>query len=226
MRQLTVASVFLLLGLFLAADLNAQTRRAIQNREHPTARGQNLKYFSVGGFLAGMTYFGDLAPTSDIGSTSIPLTRAGFGITGSYRFKRFLSWRTSLMWGRLKGDDIVADMYDVDDKFRYTRNLHFRNDIKELSFDIVIDFFNHHRTFATRRKVSPYMFIGVAVFHHIQANIVLLYLKVLKQSSHPGKLLHSADHSVGSAEDQTYRNVRHPFQGLLPLDYDGTPQHL
>ena len=70
------------------------------------------------------------------------------------------------MWGRLKGDDIVADMYDVDDKFRYTRNLHFRNDIKELSFDIVIDFFNHHRTFATRRKVSPYMFIGVAVFHH------------------------------------------------------------
>lgn len=70
------------------------------------------------------------------------------------------------MWGRLKGDDISADKEDADGKFRYTRNLHFRNDIKELSVDLVFDLSGYHHTFASRSPYTPYVFIGLAIFHH------------------------------------------------------------
>ncbi|WP_017732180.1 DUF6089 family protein [Nafulsella turpanensis] len=167
MKKFSIASIIIiLLGFFFCTALYAQSRRSIQYREHPSSFGRNQRYYAIGGFIAGLNYFGDLAPTNEIGSTYIPLTRAGLGITGSYRFKRYLSVRSNFMWGRLRGDDITADMEDEDGRFRYARNLHFRNDIKELSFEFVVDFFNHHRTFATRRKLSPYLFFGVAVFHH------------------------------------------------------------
>lgn len=156
----------LFISLFFLAELNAQSRRAIQWREHPTGRGNNQRYFAVGGYLAAMNYLGDLAPHYRAGSTSIPLTRPGLGITGIMRWHRQLSLRGSFLWGRLRGDDATADMYHEDDKFRYTRNLHFRNDIKEFSLDLLLDLGWHHRTFASRRKFIPYLFAGVAIFHH------------------------------------------------------------
>lgn len=166
MKNLYFFSIFLFISLFLSTEAAAQSRRAIQFREHPSKFGKNQQYYAVGGYLAAMNYLGDLAPHNKMGSTSIPLTRAGLGITGIFRWHRQLSIRTSFLWGRLRGDDATADMYDEDDKFRYTRNLHFRNDIKELSLEFMLDLGWHHRTFASRRRFIPYLFGGVAVFHH------------------------------------------------------------
>ena len=166
MRNFYIVAFIFVIGILLSVDLEAQIRRRLQYREHPTSYMQNRKYVSVGLFFGGLNYLGDLAPRNNIGSTSIPLTGPTFGVTGTYRPKRFLAIRTSLLWGRMKGDDATADKFDSDDRFRYTRNLHFRNDIKELSLDLVLDLAGHYRTFATRNMFTPYFFAGIAVFHH------------------------------------------------------------
>ncbi len=166
MKNVSFFLLFIFISLTFSAEINAQTRRAIQNREHPSAFRKNQRYYAIGGYLAAMNYLGDLAPHHRMGSTSIPLTRPGLGITGILRWHRQFSIRGSFLWGRLRGDDATADMHHKDDKFRYTRNLHFRNDIKEFSLDLLLDLGWHHRTFATRRKFIPYLFAGVAVFHH------------------------------------------------------------
>lgn len=70
------------------------------------------------------------------------------------------------MWGRLKADDFKADPLGEKSKYRYVRNLHFRNDIKELSFEYVFDFVLHQRTFITRPQLVPFVSIGLAIFHH------------------------------------------------------------
>lgn len=158
--------ILLLVGILLTVDVYAQTRRAMSRREHPTAFGKNKRYYSVGGFIAGMVYFGDLAPKNLVGSTNLAYTRPGLGLTGMYRYGRRTSFRANLMWGRLRGDDIIADIEHHDHKFRYVRNMHFRNDIKELSVEFVLDLVAHRRTFATRANWTPYLFAGIAVFHH------------------------------------------------------------
>jgi hypothetical protein len=67
----------------------------------------------------------------------------------------------------LKGDDFdSADPYGDKSKFRYVRNLSFRNDIKELAFVAVWDIFGNHGTFLNRVPVTPYAFAGLGVFHH------------------------------------------------------------
>lgn len=166
MKKLSLLVILLFIGIFLSTISNAQTERVIQYREHPSTVKKNMRYFTVGGFLAAMNYLGDQAPVNKLGSTSIPLTRPGLGLSGSYRLKRYLAFRGHFMWGRLRGDDITADKDHGDDKFRYTRNLHFRNDIKELSLDLVFDLSGHHRTFATRHRYTFYVFAGIALFHH------------------------------------------------------------
>ena len=49
---------------------------------------------------------------------------------------------------------------------RYTRNLSFRNDIKELSSVAVIDLFKNNGTSFARVKWTPYIFGGLALIHH------------------------------------------------------------
>ena len=166
MGKLFALSGILIAGLLFSTSLKAQSGRSIQYREHPAYYLKNQRYFTWGAFIGALNYFGDLAPVNGSGSTYLPYTRPALGITGSYRLKFYLSLRTNLMWGRLKGDDISADKKDADGKFRYTRNLHFRNDIKELSVDLVFDFSGYHRTFVSRGTYTPFAFIGMAVFHH------------------------------------------------------------
>lgn len=150
----------------LASNLMAQSLREFLRREHPTAIKKNKRYFSVGGFLAALHYFGDLAPRNKLLSTNLAYTRPGIGFSAMYRFSAHSSLRSSFMWGRLRGDDQSADVHDKDAKFRHVRNLHFRNDIKELSVTYLLDLKAQHRTFVTRENWSPYLFAGIALFHH------------------------------------------------------------
>jgi len=128
---------------------------------------KNKRYLSLGVSFDALNYFGDLAPKSQIASTNISLTRPAFSLFGTYRYTPNLSFRASFSWGRLKGDDFdSADPYGDKSKFRYVRNLSFRNDIKELAFVAVWDIFGNHGTFLNRLEFTPYAFAGVGVFHH------------------------------------------------------------
>ena len=128
---------------------------------------KNKRYLSAGVSLDATNYFGDLAPKSQMASTNISFTRPAFSIFTSYRYLPNLTFRGSFSWGRLKGDDFEsADPNGENSKFRYVRNASFRNDIKELAFIGVWDIFGNHGTFLNRVSFTPYVFAGVAAFHH------------------------------------------------------------
>lgn len=165
MKKHTLCLLFVLIGILFTTEVFAQ-RRISQYQGRRTPFAKNKKYFSVGANINALNYFGDLAPKSHIASTKLTFTRPGFGVTGMYRIGPESSIRGGFMWGRLKGDDFSADPLGQNSRYRYMRNLHFRNDIKEFSFEYVFDLFSHNRTFITRPKTVPYLFAGLAIFHH------------------------------------------------------------
>ena len=128
---------------------------------------KNKRYVSGGISIDAVNYFGDLAPTTNMASTNISFTRPAFTIYGTYRLLPNLSLRGSFGWNRLVGDDFEsADPYGEESRFRYVRNTSFRNDIKEFAFVGIWDIFGNHGTFLNRVSFTPYVFGGVAVFHH------------------------------------------------------------
>ncbi len=172
------SGIILLLICFMAVnDAEAQRRNKSylkkKNRKIGSYKGGSIhfdkgkRYMSFGGSIDAMNYFGDIAPKSGMGSTSLSFTRPALSVFGTYRYSPNLSFRGALSYGRLSSDDFgVADPYGEDSKFRYVRNASFRNDIKELSFVGIWDFMPNHGTFLNRVGFTPYAFAGVAVFHH------------------------------------------------------------
>ncbi len=159
--------IFLLLFIFLTQHTVAQLSGSRSSNPRSSIYTINKKYTSFGISINALNYFGDLAPKDDILSTNLNLTRAGFGLFASKRLGPKFSARVSLNWGRLKGDDFKsADPNDELARYRYVRNLQFRNDIKELSVVGVFDFVENLATYRSRKEVVPYIFAGVAVFHH------------------------------------------------------------
>ena len=72
------------------------------------------------------------------------------------------------MYGGIRGSDKEsADPNDTKSAiFRYQRNLSFRNRIKELSIVGQVDLFENQSTYISRVPWTPYIYLGVAVFHH------------------------------------------------------------
>lgn len=162
-----VAVIFLLLISLFSNEVLAQRLGSDSKNPRSSIFTINKKYTSVGVSLNVQNYFGDLAPKQDIFSTDLSLTRFGFGLFATRRLGPRFSTRVSLNWGRIKGDDFEsADPGDELGRFRYVRNLQFRNDIKELSIVGIIDFVENLATHRSRKEIVPYMFAGVAVFHH------------------------------------------------------------
>lgn len=171
-------SLVLVMGLVLCysevahAQINRKNvkknnKRLSSFRGKKTNFGKDKTYNSVGVTLNSMNYFGDLAPNARRGSTDIRYTRPAVGATFTHRFGPFYQLQGGLAFGTLRGDDFVsADPDDVSGRYRYVRNLHFRNRIKELSVVGVFDLFKNESTYISRVSYTPYAFIGLAVFHH------------------------------------------------------------
>lgn len=161
-----VAGIFLLF-CFLFSSQSAVAQRINSQKVRGARYTINKKYTTVGISLNGINYFGDLAPKDEIFSTNLSLTRLDLGLFITRRLGPRFSVRGSFNWGRLKGDDFKsADPADELARFRYVRNLQFRNDIKELAVVGVIDFVENLSTYRSRKSIVPYGFAGIAVFHH------------------------------------------------------------
>jgi len=133
----------------------------------------NKRYFAIGGMVNSMNYFGDLAPKSQIASTDFSFTRPGFGGFAEYKFGPRLSFGSYLTFGTLKGDDYKsADPADDVAKFRYIRNLQFRNRITELALLAKIDIFPNRGTYLSRPTLNGYVFGGIAGIYHNPKGIV------------------------------------------------------
>lgn len=148
---------FLFLVLLVAAVPEAEAQRF--NR-------RNL-YSSVGVSLNAMNYFGDVTPEADFTSLRLNSTRPSVSVHYTKKFSTRISGRGTFSWGRITGDDSKSASPDEsENEPRYKRNLSFRNDIKELSLIGIVDIFENRRTYLRRPDFSPYVFAGVAVFHH------------------------------------------------------------
>ncbi|UOG75445.1 DUF6089 family protein [Hymenobacter tibetensis] len=152
MKQFFTYTLTLLLALVLlapAADAQQFTKRK--------------QYNSVGVTLTAMNYFGDITPKPSIPSLRFGATRPNLGVTFTHRFTPRISARAGLSYGRITGDDSkAADQNDPDAKYRYNRNMNFRNDIAELSAVAIFDLIPNRNNYIKRPDFVPYVFAGVA----------------------------------------------------------------
>ena len=168
MATLLLAFSHEVLGQMKHKNIRKNNKRQAAFRGKKSNFGKEKKYYTIGFSLNALNYYGDLAPNPGPFSTDISFTRPAFGIHASHRFGPRYTISAGFMYGTLRGSDFnSADENDVNNgKFRYQRNLSFRNRIKELSAVAVFDLFENQATYISRVKWTPYAFLGAAVFHH------------------------------------------------------------
>lgn len=125
------------------------------------------KYNALGVSLNALNYYGDIAPLPKRISTDISFTRPAIGVSFTHRFGPFYQLTGGFAYGTLAGSDAESANPDDDSSApRYIRNLSFRNRIKELSVVGQFDLFPNQGTYISRVRWTPFVFAGVAIFHH------------------------------------------------------------
>lgn len=165
---------FTLSVVFLLSTQNLQAQKYKSNKGIAKYKGGSIgrlnkaqKYHVFGININAMNYFGDLSPLNRVASTDVSFTRPGLGISYGYHFNPFLTIRAAFNYGRIMGDDFnSADPLDYSSLTRYARNLHFRNDIKELSLGFEIDLVPNYKGPYSRANLTPFLYAGLAIFHH------------------------------------------------------------
>lgn len=123
-------------------------------------------YSSVAFGLGTSSYYGELAPLNNPIRSTFQLIR--WNVTANYtrHFTSHLSGRVALTLARLTGDDYTFAKGQPKYDFNFIRNLHFRNDVKELSFTGIYNFVPEGRDFSHRPFFTPYVFAGLAIIAH------------------------------------------------------------
>ncbi|MFY7828464.1 MAG: hypothetical protein ACOVQ4_15150 [Flectobacillus sp.] len=158
----------LIISLILGLGISVQGQSFLsfgKKKSKSTESKLYEKHSSVAFGLGTSHYFGDLAPYYRI----IPSFTQDIRWNVGAEWERYLSphWgvRIGLSWVRIAGDDNkfqgVAGFEDY-----FMRNIHFRNDIQELSFVGVYQLVKQNRNYRSRSKLMPYLFAGLGVFHH------------------------------------------------------------
>lgn len=115
--------------------------------------------------LGSASYYGDLSSYSRPIQSTLDEIRWNVGGYYTHSFGGHWSARLGLRYIRIAGNDI--HMLNTNDKSdRYIRNLHFRNDIKELSVAGIYDFNKAAIYYSKRKSFSPYLVGGVSFLLH------------------------------------------------------------
>jgi hypothetical protein len=148
--------------------IRKNNKRLMTFRGKKSNFSKEKRYFSAGLSVNALNYYGDLAPNPGRFSTDLSFTRPAIGISVSQRMGPRYSLTAGLMYGTLRGSDFSsADPEDAQNgKYRYYRNLSFRNRIKELSVVAAYDLFENQATYMSRPVWTPFVFAGLVVFHH------------------------------------------------------------
>jgi hypothetical protein len=116
-------------------------------------------------------YFGDIHPTNNFYSYTSTV-RWNVSSNLIWQLSPYFSVRAGFAWVRISGDDFTftsknmeakpqSDIYDL----QFLRNLHFKNDLKEISLTGQINLSNgfSNRT-SNRPNQTPYIFSGINAF--------------------------------------------------------------
>lgn len=155
-----------------AAQLNRRTIKK-NNKRMSSFKGlrytfKNKAYNAYGLSLSALNYYGDVSPKPERVSTDITFTSPALGISFMRRLGPRYTLLAQFMYGSLRGSDAEsADFSDKENgKFRYQRNLSFRNRIKELTVVGYYDLYENDQTYLSRVKWTPFIFGGITAFMH------------------------------------------------------------
>ncbi|UXX80197.1 DUF6089 family protein [Reichenbachiella carrageenanivorans] len=181
MRKSLITSLVLLLLVVCASDSFAQKRRygynKYKNKKYSNYSGGRTSYRGVGQtnyWTMGLSvnvlnYYGDLSPSDKRLSTNYGESKFGFGITGSRMVYPGIFFRAGYNYGVIEGDDSAngdQGSGDASLRGRYLRNLHFKNNIHELSVGFEADMIPNNGGVRGRFPINPYIFFGAAVIAH------------------------------------------------------------
>jgi hypothetical protein len=176
MRKVLLGLICILILISFSEQAEAQINR--KSIKHKNKRMANFKgrkfgfknkaYSSIGFSLNALNYYGDLSPTPKAVSTDISFTKPAMGISFVHRYGPRYTLIGELMYGSIHGSDVEsADINDAENgKYRYQRNLSFRNRIKELSVVAYFDLFENTGRYSSRVNWTPYAFVGASTFLH------------------------------------------------------------
>lgn len=123
--------------------------------------------WSIGVGLGTANYFGDIVPKAHDFSTDLRYTRLSPSAEVSYQFTEQFAVELDIAWARLMSSDfITADPRNVRHRYRYLRNLNFRNDVIEVGISGEFDFKPTIGDIFRRPTWRPYAFAGIAGFYH------------------------------------------------------------
>ncbi|MEZ0484195.1 DUF6089 family protein [Fibrella aquatica] len=152
------------LGILSALLLGGSRHEGYAQRR---SNSQFLPYSEVGFGVGTSTYFGDMAGYSQPLKSLTTLPRWNAGLMFARHFTPRIGVRASFTWARITGDDYKYAQNDpVKFAAQYTRNLHFRNDLKEFALIGMYNFVPGGRTPRDRAKITPYALLGVALLAH------------------------------------------------------------
>ncbi|AWL08718.1 DUF6089 family protein [Aquirufa nivalisilvae] len=123
--------------------------------------------FSIG--AGSSTYLGDIAPAMTLMDVGGKTLRWNAGVQYTRHFKKHLSIQGSFTYIRIAADD---NYFDPNGRFEpsYTRNLHFRTDMQELSLIGIYEIMGNEENLPKRRTLSPYVYLGLSgVYFNPQA---------------------------------------------------------
>jgi hypothetical protein len=123
-------------------------------------------YWSINGSFFVANYFGDLnANFSNFVLNNEQITFGG-SIGVSKKLTPHFSLGINFAIAQIRGDDSRSDPRDELGRYRYIRNLHFRNTLKELSLIGTYEIFPSKGLYYRRKNVSPYISTGVGLLWH------------------------------------------------------------
>lgn len=125
------------------------------------------QYIAVGFQILTSNYFGDIAPNSRAFSTDFRRTNPSWGIYLQRKMSEHWYIKLNFIASTLSADDVSASDYDdPSDKYRYIRNLHFRNRIREFTVNGIYEFYRNKGKYYTRRAINPYITFGIGLFRN------------------------------------------------------------
>jgi hypothetical protein len=124
-------------------------------------------YWVLGLQAYSSNYFGDIAPSSRIFSTDLRRTNPALGLYLQRKLSNHWGVRFNFLAVTLSADDFGSnDINNQDDLYRFIRNLHFRNRVREFSASMVYEFYGSKGKFYARRRFTPYVAFGLGIFRN------------------------------------------------------------
>jgi len=162
-----IRSVYLSFALIILAAYSAEAQFWFlgQNAKE-RYEGMPFKPHSSVSFGVGSSnYLGDLVPAAGLFSVAAQTMRWNVGLQYTRHLSKYFSGNIQVSYIRIAGDD---NYFSSTGAFEgnYYRNLHFRNDLKELSVSAVYEPMGNAENLSKRPLLSPYLYLGVAGFTH------------------------------------------------------------